>query len=33
MWSNNKQNGFGTYLGSNGIEKEGEWAEGKLVRW
>ncbi|CAD8052816.1 unnamed protein product [Paramecium sonneborni] len=32
-WQNNKQHGTGVYLGINGIQKEGEWADGRLVRW
>ena len=32
-WQNGKQHGHGVYIGSNGIEKEGEWYEGKRVKW
>ena len=33
MWKNGKQHGKGTYTASNGHEKEGEWEEGKRVKW
>lgn len=32
-WQNNKQHGVGLFVGYNGMEKEGEWSEGKLVKW
>jgi hypothetical protein len=30
---NGKQHGKGVYITANGQEKEGEWKEGKRVRW
>jgi hypothetical protein len=30
---NGKQHGRGIYRGSNGTEREGEWQEGKKLKW
>jgi hypothetical protein len=32
-WFNGKQHGTGTYHTSKGEVKQGEWKEGKRVRW
>ncbi|KAL4508042.1 hypothetical protein ABPG72_021415 [Tetrahymena utriculariae] len=32
-WANGRQHGKGIYIGSQGIEKEGEWCDGKRVKW
>ena len=33
MWKAGKQHGKGIYTNAEGISKEGEWSEGKKVRW
>lgn len=32
-WENGKQHGRGTYRGSSAIEREGEWHEGRKIKW
>ncbi len=32
-WMNGKQDGRGVYISHNGEEKQGEWKDGKRVRW
>jgi len=32
-WANGRQHGKGVYIGSQGVEKEGEWSEGKRIKW
>ena len=28
-----KKHGHGLYIGSDGLEKEGEWSDGKRLKW
>ena len=32
-WKDGKQHGKGFYSNNNGKEKEGEWVDGKRIRW
>jgi hypothetical protein len=32
-WLNGKQHGKGVYITPNGQRKEGEWRDGKRVKW
>jgi len=32
-WVNGKQHGRGIYVANNGVEREGEWIEGKRTKW
>jgi hypothetical protein len=32
-WYNGKQHGKGTYITPSGDRREGEWSEGKRIRW
>lgn len=32
-WENGKQHGRGLYIETNGRVREGEWKEGKIVKW
>lgn len=32
-WKDGKQDGKGIYKGSNKVQREGEWLDGKLVKW
>ena len=32
-WANGKQHGVGFYISVDGKEKQGEWKEGKRVKW
>lgn len=33
LWSQGKQHGIGTYIKPNGKQRNGEWDNGKKVRW
>jgi len=33
MWLNGKQHGEGVYINAQGKEKQGEWSDGKRIRW
>jgi hypothetical protein len=32
-WKNGKQHGSGVMTGEDGVEKKGEWIDGRRVRW
>ena len=32
-WYNDKQNGKGVYVSADGQKREGEWKDGKKIRW
>ena len=32
-WKAGKQHGIGTYISKDGMQKEGEWQNGKKIKW
>jgi len=33
FWENGKQHGKGMYINAKGEEKQGEWQDGKRLKW